>query len=82
MLFFGSLFINIIVFFFIFLEQWTTEHSDFGYDYWYQPTHDVLISSEWGAPHAFSQGFRLEDVHAGIQSLPYFLCVTYYKSFY
>ncbi|PFX13462.1 selenium-binding protein 1-like isoform X1 [Stylophora pistillata] len=35
-----------------------------GYDFWYQPRHNVMISSEWGAPTAFQQGFKVEDVVA------------------
>ena len=37
----------------------------FNYDYWYQPRHNVMVSSEWGAPKTFSAGFKLEDVQAG-----------------
>ncbi|XP_068711442.1 methanethiol oxidase-like [Montipora foliosa] len=36
-----------------------------GYDFWYQPRHNVMVSSEWGAPCAFSSGFKVEDVMAG-----------------
>lgn len=39
--------------------------SEYGYDYWYQPTHDILISSEWGCPKAIFKGFNPEDVEAG-----------------
>ncbi|XP_045103873.1 selenium-binding protein 2-like isoform X6 [Portunus trituberculatus] len=44
---------------------WTSMDSEFGYDYWYQPTHDVLISSEWGCPTAFGKGFDPKDITAG-----------------
>lgn len=37
----------------------------FNYDYWYQPRHNVMVSSEWGAPNTVSQGFNPEDVAAG-----------------
>lgn len=37
----------------------------FNYDFWYQPRHNVMISSEWAAPNTVKQGFRLEDVQAG-----------------
>lgn len=37
----------------------------YNYDYWYQPRHNVMISSEWGAPNTVSKGFDLEDVKAG-----------------
>ena len=37
----------------------------YNYDFWYQPRHNVMISSEWGAPNTVSQGFSLDDVKAG-----------------
>lgn len=44
---------------------WTAMDSEYGYDYWYQPTHDVLISTEWGCPKAIFKGFDPKDVEAG-----------------
>lgn len=38
---------------------------NYNYDFWYQPRHNVMVSSEWSAPNTFRQGFRLEDVQAG-----------------
>ena len=38
---------------------------DFNYDFWYQPRHDVMISTEWAAPKTYYPGFDLEDVEAG-----------------
>ena len=38
-----------------------------GYDFWYQPLHNVMISSEWGEPNAIKSGFKVEDVAAGEQ---------------
>ncbi|SFK85349.1 selenium-binding protein 1 [Halogranum rubrum] len=35
------------------------------YDYWYQPRHNVMVSSEWAAPKTFLPGFDLEDVEQG-----------------
>jgi len=35
---------------------------NFGYDFWYQPRHNVMVSTEWGAPKTFIPGFDLEDV--------------------
>ena len=32
-----------------------------GYDYWYQPQHNVMMSTEWGAPHKIFSGFNLKD---------------------
>jgi methanethiol oxidase len=37
----------------------------FNYDFWYQPRHNVLASSEFGAPNAYEPGFDIEDVAAG-----------------
>jgi selenium-binding protein 1 len=35
------------------------------YDFWYQPRHGYLVSSEWAAPTTFQGGFDLDDVAAG-----------------
>ena len=37
----------------------------YNYDFWYQPRHNVMVSSEFGAPNAYYPGFKLEDVAAG-----------------
>ena len=37
----------------------------FNYDFWYQPRHNVMVSSEWGAPKTYYPGFDLADVEAG-----------------
>jgi selenium-binding protein 1 len=36
----------------------------FNYDFWYQPRHNVMVSSEWGAPNTIRRGFKPEDVQA------------------
>jgi methanethiol oxidase len=38
---------------------------NYNYDFWYQPRHNVMVSSEWGAPNTTRPGFKLEDVKAG-----------------
>ncbi|MFB6301473.1 MAG: selenium-binding protein SBP56-related protein [Haloferacaceae archaeon] len=38
---------------------------EFNYDFWYQPRHDVMVSSEWAAPQTYYPGFDLDDVEAG-----------------
>lgn len=38
---------------------------NFNYDFWYQPRHNVMVSSEWGAPKTYYPGFDLNDVTAG-----------------
>lgn len=35
--------------------KWTDEVTKFGYDFWYQPRHNVMISSEWGTPNALTK---------------------------
>jgi methanethiol oxidase len=42
-----------------------TEGMNYNYDYWYQPRHNVMVSSEWAAPRTTRPGFKLEDVKAG-----------------
>ncbi|OXB72316.1 UNVERIFIED_CONTAM: hypothetical protein H355_015615 [Colinus virginianus] len=37
----------------------------FGFDFWYQPRHNVLMSSEWGTPKVFANGFNPADVEKG-----------------
>ena len=39
--------------------------TQFGYDFWYQLRHNVMISSEWGDPHAFLAGFNPVHVAEG-----------------
>lgn len=41
------------------------ETMRFNYDFWYQPRHNVMVSSEWSAPKTFYAGFELADVAAG-----------------
>lgn len=37
---------------------WTVgKKANFGYDFWYQPFHDVMVASEWAAPNVFKCGF-------------------------
>ena len=38
---------------------------EMNYDYWYQPRHNVMVSSEWAAPKTYYPGFDLDDVEAG-----------------
>ena len=47
--------------------QWAQDRGDqqFMYDFWYQPRQNTLISSEWGAPNTFKDGFDPADVGAG-----------------
>ncbi|MFQ5734972.1 MAG: selenium-binding protein SBP56-related protein, partial [Planctomycetaceae bacterium] len=47
--------------------KWETDAAGmkYNYDFWYQPRHDVMVSTEWAAPNTFTQGFKLDDVKAG-----------------
>ncbi len=37
----------------------------YNYDFWYRPRHNVMVSSEWGAPNTYGKGFDPKDVEAG-----------------
>lgn len=41
------------------------DKMSFNYDFWYQPRHNVMVSSEWGAPKTYFPGFDLKDVTDG-----------------
>ncbi len=43
----------------------STEGMNFNYDFWYQPRHNVMFSSEWAAPNTVRRGFDPADVAAG-----------------
>ena len=49
------------------LGRWErkTDTMRFNYDFWYQPRHRIMVSSEWGAPKTYYPGFDLNDVSAG-----------------
>lgn len=40
-------------------------NTPFGYDFWYQPRHNVMVSSEWGEPQCFLNGFNPAHVAEG-----------------
>ena len=42
-----------------------TDPMRFNYDFWYQPRHNVMVSSEWASPSTYYPGFDLDDVKAG-----------------
>ncbi len=43
----------------------STAGMNYNYDFWYQPRHNVMVSSEWAAPATTRPGFKIEDVKAG-----------------
>ena len=42
-----------------------TTGMKFIYDFWYQPRHNMMVSTEWAAPNTFMPGFDLDDVGNG-----------------
>ncbi len=49
------------------LGRWDEDKNgqELMYDFWYQPRHNTLVSSEWAAPNTFKDGFDPADVAAG-----------------
>lgn len=46
--------------------RWEREgSSEYGYDFWYQPRHNVMVSTEWGEPSCFAGGFNPAHVAEG-----------------
>jgi selenium-binding protein 1 len=43
----------------------SNEGMPYNYDFWYQPRHNIVVSSEFAAPTTYGPGFRLEEVKAG-----------------
>lgn len=39
--------------------------TKFGYDFWYQPRKNVMISTEWGNPAKIRKGFSPAEVAEG-----------------
>lgn len=42
----------------------SAEGMKYNYDFWYQPRHNVMVSTEWSAPNTFTKGFNPADVTA------------------
>ncbi len=43
----------------------STAGMHYNYDFWYQPRHNVMVSTEWAAPKTFGPGFDPQEAHAG-----------------
>jgi len=39
-------------------DLWSPTDTSYGYDFWYQPCFDVMVSSEWGAPKEWKTGLN------------------------
>lgn len=50
---------------FVIKKNWERQPVEYGYDFWYQPYHNVMISTEWGKPNCFRKGFNPADVEKG-----------------
>ena len=44
---------------------WEKNVAEFNYDFWYQPRHNVMISTEWGSPNAIKSTFNPAHVADG-----------------
>ncbi len=52
------------------LGRWEREPDGvrFNYDFWYQPRHNLMVSTGLAAPNTYYPGFNLDDVAAGLYS--------------
>ncbi|CAK1586312.1 unnamed protein product [Parnassius mnemosyne] len=50
--------------------------ANFGYDFWYQPYHDVMIASEFGIPKLIKRGFDRKDT---TDTKEFGTCLNIYK---
>ncbi|KAF6260448.1 selenium binding protein [Scenedesmus sp. NREL 46B-D3] len=37
---------------------WAEQDTAYGYDFWYQPAHNIMVSTEFGTPKEFFKGFN------------------------
>lgn len=53
------------------IGNWEKNHisAPQGYDFWYQPRHNVMVSTEWGAPYKIFGGFDPKHVAEGRSSM-------------
>uniref|UniRef100_A0A914HXL3 Methanethiol oxidase n=1 Tax=Globodera rostochiensis TaxID=31243 RepID=A0A914HXL3_GLORO len=49
------------------LGKWPADGNGtrFGYDFWYQPRQNLMLSTEWGTPNKIQKGFDPSDVAKG-----------------
>ncbi|KAI6220342.1 Selenium-binding protein 1 [Aphelenchoides fujianensis] len=47
---------------------WSSDTTEFGYGFWYQPRKNVMMSTEWGAPSAIKHGFDPKHIEKGYYS--------------
>jgi len=51
---------------------WSNDLTSFGYDFWYQPRQNIMVSSEFGTPACFKKGFNPAEVSADYGRKLYF----------
>lgn len=49
--------------YYLLLGTWSNVSTKYGYDFWYQPLFDVMVSTEWGAPKSFKTGLNLTQLN-------------------
>ncbi|KAI8732858.1 selenium-binding protein 1, partial [Biomphalaria glabrata] len=45
--------------------NWERSHITIGYDFWFQPRHNVMVRTERGMTNAWRKGFRPEEYAYG-----------------
>ena len=48
---------------------WAKESTQYGYDFWYQPRHNIMVSSQWGDPKEFVKVGKLLAMCTRLSSL-------------
>lgn len=56
-------------------DSWERESTEFGYDFWYQPYHNVMMSTELASPNVFKKGLNPAHVEQGEHVSVVFFCI-------
>lgn len=51
---------------------WSEKATPYGYDFWYQPRHNIMVSSAFGRPRSFLQGLNPEEIPTSYGGTLYF----------
>jgi len=52
--------------------RWSEENTVFGYDFWYQPRLNIMVSTSFGSPNSFKNGFDPSAVSTSYGNKMYF----------
>jgi len=44
------------------IKRWESETTPYGYDFWYQPKHNIMVSTGWGNPNKIKNGFNPAEI--------------------